>query len=115
MKREDDEQLWDLLGKSSQPKISPFFARNVLREIREPRRQTWLSRWLTVRRLVPAAGVAVAVIAASMLWVQSPAPTSPEPDRVAQLEAQDYEVIADLDELVASDDGNLWEDDSVLL
>ena len=35
MKREEDEKLWDLLGRSAEPKVSPFFARNILRKIRE--------------------------------------------------------------------------------
>jgi len=35
MQREDDQQLWDLLGRTAEPKLSPFFARNVLREIRQ--------------------------------------------------------------------------------
>ena len=35
MRREDDQELWDLLGKSATPEVSPFFARNVVRQVRE--------------------------------------------------------------------------------
>jgi hypothetical protein len=114
MKREDDEKLWDLLGRSAEPKVSPFFARNVLREIRETESRSRAGGWL--RWLVPAAGVAVAIIAALFLRVQTPEPNhaaSPV-DGFALIESQDSELIADLDVLFESDDNNSW-DDSVLL
>jgi hypothetical protein len=113
MKREDDEKLWDLLGRSAEPKISPFFARNVLREVRESETRSPMRVWL--RWLVPAAGTAVAVIAALLLRVQIPAQHASEaqPDTLALIEAQDSDLMADLDDLVGPED-NSW-DDSVLL
>ena len=118
MKREDDQQLWDLLGQAVEPKLSPFFARNVLRQIRqEPR---WFERArsrLRLRRLVPASGLALVVIAA-IIFAHNPSlrqkPAANEPDPVAKIDAQDYEVVADLDELLASDENNLWDEDSTL-
>jgi hypothetical protein len=114
MKREDDEKLWDLLGRSAEPKISPFFARNVLREIRESESRPRLGGWL--QWLVPAAGVAVAIIAALFLRVQMPERNSSDRDSdiLALMEGQDSELIADMDDLIGSDDTNSW-DDSVLL
>lgn len=113
MKREDDEKLWDLLGQAAEPKISPFFARNVLREIRESRGGSRVAGWL--QWLVPATGVAVAVIAALFLRVQIPDRNqSDSSDQLALIEAQDSEVMADLDDLFASDDSISW-DDAVLL
>jgi hypothetical protein len=114
MKREDDEKLWDLLGHSAAPKISPFFARNVLREIRESDSRSPVGRWL--QWLVPAAGVAVAIIAALFLRVQMPERNSSDrdSDMLALMDGQDSELIADLDDLIAPDDTNSW-DDSVLL
>jgi hypothetical protein len=118
MKREEDEQLWDLLGHSAEPAVSPFFARNVLRKIREaqgeaeaPARPWWNLRWL-----VPAAGVAAAVIAAVSLRFQVPVRihTESRGDVLALSEAQDSDLIADLDDLVSGDDSNSL-DDSVLL
>lgn len=56
MDRQDDQQLWDLLGEASSPaEPSMFFARNVLREIREgSERRSWLSVALGRRIFVPA-------------------------------------------------------------
>jgi hypothetical protein len=112
MKRDDDSELWDLLGQAAEPKISPFFARNVLREIRQPDRWSTLRGWFNLRR---ATGLAAALIVAVFLRMHtSVSPlTDPSPDALATADAQDYEVIADLDDLLASDDNSL--DESVLL
>jgi hypothetical protein len=114
MKREDDEKLWDLLGHSAEPKISPFFARNVLREIRESESKSRLGGWL--QWLVPAAGVAVAIIAALFLGVQTPDSNhfDSRVETLSLIESQDSELIADLDVLIDSDDSNSW-DEAVLL
>ena len=116
MKRDDDQELWDLLGKTAEPKISPFFARNVLREIRKPNDWASVRGWLNFRRLIPAAGMAAALIAAVLLSMHtSVAPVAaPSAETLANVDAQDYEVIADLDDLLASDDNNSL-DDGVLL
>ena len=108
MKRDDDQELWDLLGQAAEPKISPFFARNVLREIRKPADWATLRGWLNLRRLIPAAGMAAALIAVVFLRMHtSVAPLAgPPSDMLANVDAQDYEVIADLDDLLASDDNN---------
>jgi hypothetical protein len=116
MNREEDEKLWDLLGHSTAPEVSPFFARNVLRKIREARGEPAPNRWWNFRWLVPAAGVAVAVIAAFSLRTEMPKPSHADPrvDTLALSEAQDSDLMADLDDLVGSDDSNSLED-SVLL
>jgi hypothetical protein len=115
MKREDDQELWDLLGQRAEPRISPFFARNVLREIRKPGGWTTLRGWLNPRRLIPVAGMAVALLAVAFLRMHtSVAPlTAPPTDALANVEAQDYELIVDFDDLLAADDNSL--DESVLL
>ncbi len=116
MKRDDDQKLWDLLGRAAEPKVSPFFARNILREIRQTGAWTALRGWFSLRRLVPAAGVAVALIAVVFLRTQTPVSSSSQSqsDNVAIVDTQESEVIADLDDLLASDDNNSL-DDSVLL
>ena len=116
MKREDDEKLWDLLGHSADPKVSPFFARNVVRKIREAGEST-ARPWWSLRWLVPATGVAVAVLAALLLRVQVPEARNSDSreDGLALSEVQDSELIADLDDLVGTDEVGLLDDESVLL
>jgi hypothetical protein len=121
MKREDDEQLWDLLGRAAERKVSPFFARNVLRQIRpRPRFPRRVVRWASWRQLIPASGLAVAAVTA-ILFVHRVAAPHSGPDKtldvvavVARIDPQDYEVVADLDDLLASDDNTLWDDNSTL-
>jgi len=118
MKREEDQQLWDLLGQASEPKLSPFFARNVVRAVRQRSRSFELLRsWLTPGKLVPVTGLAVAIIAA-MLALHRPAihkSNEITPDVIAQIDPQDYDVVADLDELLVTDESNLWDDDTQTL
>jgi hypothetical protein len=114
MRREDDQQLWDLLGEVPRPQISPFFTRNVARRIRqEPQRFERVRTWFSLRRLIPASGLAIAVIGA-MIVMQHPTwwqrPSESEPEVVAKVDPQDYEVVADLDELLASDENSLWDE-----
>jgi negative regulator of sigma E activity len=118
MRREDDEQLWDLLGRVAERKVSPFFARNVLRQVRQqPRFTERVVRWLSWRQLVPASALAVAAIAAVFVTHHVTGPqSSPDktPNVVAKIDPQDYEVVADLDDLLASGDNTLWDDNSTL-
>ena len=116
MKREDDEKLWDLLGHSAAPEVSPFFARNVLRKIREAQGETTPRRWWNPQWLVPVAGVAVVIIAAltfpSHLVERSQSSSSAEVVTVP--DSQDSDLLADLDELVGSDDALALEDGVLL-
>jgi len=118
MKREDDQRLWDLLGHSAQAKVSPFFARNVVRRIRErPQRFEWLRSWLTPRKLVRVTGLVVAVIAV-ILATHQPATRNQAdsaPDVIAAIDPQDYDVVADLDELLVTDESSLWDEDTQTL
>ena len=116
MNRDDDKELWDLLGRAAEQSVSPFFARNVTREIRKPSRWAGLSDWVKPQRLIPATGVAVALIAMVLLRTQTNIVPGPKSDlaKLAIVEAQDNEVIADFEDLVASDDSNSL-DDGVLL
>ena len=117
MRREDDEKLWDLLGQASLPEASPFFARNVVRTVRQrPAFLDSIAGWFRLSRLVPAATLAMAMIV--MAFVAQKPETElvsiNDPDPVAQIDPQDYEVVADLDELIASDENALWDDNSSL-
>ena len=116
MKREDDEQLWDLLGRAPETKVSSFFARNILRQVRQEQSKAGRS-WFSWRRLVPASAVALAIIAA-VVFVYKPSPQTSSEAQVdpviAQIDVQDYEVVADLDNLLASDENSPWDDNSSL-
>ncbi len=56
MEPQDDKQLWDILGRVPEPSLSLFFARNVVRKIRQEgetglacedllQPQLWQSSW----------------------------------------------------------------------
>ena len=114
MKREEDEKLWDLLGRATEPSASPFFARNVMRKLREAQgesapRRGWYLRWL-----VPAAGVAVVIIAGLALPTQiiKQHRSNSRPDVVA-VSDNDSDLMADLEDLMGSDDSGL--EDAVML
>lgn len=119
MRREEDQKLWDLLGRAAPPpRFSDFFARDVVRKIRQqPRRLDWLQKWLRPRRLVPAT-VALLVAVTAVFTIERPfwRPSSSEnaPDFVAKIDPQDFEVVADLDVLLASDETTLWDEDQSL-
>jgi len=115
MKREEDEKLWDLLGRATEPAASPSFARNVLRKIREAQGESAPRRWWNVRWLVPAAGVAVVIIAGLALPNQiiKQQRSNSRPGVVALADVQDSELMADLDDLMGSDDSAL--EDAVTL
>jgi hypothetical protein len=115
MKREEDEKLWDLLGRATEPAVSPFFARNVLRKLREAQGESASRRWYA-RWLVPAAGVAVVIIAGLALPTQiiRQNHSNSRTDSVALTEAADNDLMADLDDLMASDESNAL-DEAILL
>jgi hypothetical protein len=117
MEPQDDKKLWDVLGRLPEPMVSPFFARDVLRKIRqEPTRFERVRHWLSVRRLVGASAVA-AIFVALALVTHHPGqqtPSSNDFEVVAKIDPQDYDVVADLDELIAWDENSVWEDKPTL-
>ena len=118
MKPQDDNELWDLLGRVPEPTLSPFFARNVLRKIRQ--QATGFDRarnWLSLRRLVAASAVAVVVVGMAFATHHHPVSqkvSANDLDVVAKIDPQDYDVVADLDELIAWDENNVWEEKPTL-
>jgi hypothetical protein len=112
MKREEDPQLWDLLGRSKGAAApSPFFARNVVRAARaEIPESDGLSGWFNLRRLVPALSAAAAVAIAAFTFQVLQRQGSPHRG-LTTAEVQDSDVAADLDLLASNDD----DDDTSLL
>ena len=113
MEPQDDKELWDVLGRLPKPTLSPFFARNVLRKIRqEPSRFERARNWFSLRKIVGASAVA-AVFVAVALVTHYPDPrtaSSTDSDVVTKIDPQDYEVVADLDALIAWDENTVWDD-----
>jgi hypothetical protein len=117
MEPQDDKELWDVLGRLPEPTLSPFFARNVLRKIRQE--SSYFERmwdWFSVRKVVAASAVAAVVVAFAFVthYPGPRTPSSSDSDVVAKIDPQDYDVVADLDELVAWDENSVWEDKPTL-
>jgi hypothetical protein len=112
MNRDEDPQLWDLLGQSKGSTPSPFFARNVVRVVRtQSRKGPGLRAWFGLRRVVPALSAAVAVAIAAFTVQALHRQARPSQPGFASAEIQDAELVADLDVLVNDDDS----DDTLLL
>jgi hypothetical protein len=113
MEPQDDKELWDVLGRLPDAKLSPFFARNVLRKIRqEPTHFARVRNWFSLRKIVGASAVAAVVVAVALV-THYPGPQttlSNDSDVVAKIDPQDYDVVSDLDELIAWDETSVWED-----
>ena len=124
MKADDNDKLWELLGKTRPPAVSPFFARNVLRAVRqeaEPRRGLFfrlassLRRWAWQYALAGTCAVAALVaVHPSISFRHHHDVDVAAPSIESQIVANpDYEVINHLDELVADEESSVWLDDSV--
>jgi anti-sigma-K factor RskA len=117
MDREDDKELWDILGRVPEHTLSPFFARNVARSVRqEATRFGRLPGWFSWRRLVVASAVVIVVIGMAIATHHPVSQTKAanDPDVVAKIDPQDYDVVADLDELIAWDENSVWEENPTL-
>ncbi len=112
MNREEDPQLWDLLGRSKGATPSPFFARNVVRAVRtETPEKHGLKAWFNLGRLVPALSAVVVLAIAGFTFQMLHHRHSALHRGFTAVEVQDSEVAADLDLLASNDD----DDDTSLL
>src|SRR4029453_13994343 len=118
MDREDDKKLWDILGRIPDPHLPPFFARNVVRSFRqEPTPFERARNWFSLRRLVAASAVAIVVVGMAIAThhpVSRTTTSENDLDVVAKVDPQDYDVVADLDELIAWDENTVWEEKPTL-
>ena len=117
MEPEDDKQLWDILGRVPEPSLSPFFARDVVRRIRQEATRFGSSRnWFSLRRLVAASAVAIVLVGMAIATHHpvSQRASANDSDVVAKVDPQDYDVVADLDALIAWDENTVWEDKPTL-
>jgi hypothetical protein len=120
MTPEDDSQLWNLLENSRPPELSRFFARNVIREIREqkPRRfSDRARRWILGGALVPISGVAAVLLLGVMEKrpvTITPLTTDAAIEVAGQNDGADDDLLTDLDEVVSGDDNAPSVDQSIL-
>lgn len=114
MNHEENDDLWKLLGKAKQTHGSPFFSRNVLREIRERRQeQPGVLAWLRMRWQLATLGAAALLVAGAGLFHH--AAERHQISLIAQevSASPDYYVISHLDELMDSAEDSVWLDNSV--
>lgn len=112
MNRDDDPHLWDLLGQAQKPESSPFFARNVVRAVRQapPQEHSWVN-WVGWRRVVPAISlVAAALLTFTGVQVWHNRSAGPRDNRMLVADGSDPDLTADMEVLATDDD-----DDSVVL
>jgi hypothetical protein len=114
MNTEEHDDLWELLGKARKPAPSPFFSRNVLRELRglqQERRSSWMSFFFRWQPLTATVCVA-ALLTGS--WIASTRRQAEEQRQQLMVMAErvytspDYGVIKDLDELLDSEKNSAW-------
>ena len=113
MNTDEHDELWRLLEKAKKPQVSPFFARNILREVRTIRqsRSSLFFRLPGKWRLAVPAGAALIVLGISVATsLQKPAPVN-TPARSQQTVAE-YDTINHLDELLAYEENSIWLDNS---
>ena len=117
---DEHDDLWHLLGKARRTKVSPFFSRNVLRELREqPQDEPGFFALLRRRWRVALATTAVAAVVAGAGWQYRQSDFAGRNSDSLNLIAQqvsdspDYDVISDLDELIASEETSVWLDGPV--
>jgi hypothetical protein len=137
---QEDEALWQLLGRAKAPTVSPYFSRRVLREVATLEEKRGLTamlarfwqRTLDATLRMPRATYSGGALAAALVCAISVAllphdGATPGQMRVArvasdiqmtqtdsteELTAQDVDVIADLDTLLAYDENTLWTEDT---
>ncbi len=115
MKNDEQDDLWELLGNARKPKVSSFFAANVMRKVRKeaakPSGFESIMLWLRRRWFIPATAAACAVTLFSMRLEQSGVSvpdTSLDEMALAVAETSDLHLIVDLDTLVAADNNAIW-------
>lgn len=115
MNTEEQDDLWQLLGRAKAPAVSPFFSRNVLRAIREEAQEKpGFLFWLSRRWQVAAIGICALAVVASFAVIQQ----ARQPDPVMLLAQEvsvspDYQVISNLDELLDSERNSVWLEASI--
>ena len=114
---DETDNLWELLGRAKKPVVSPFFAANVARKVRETSQRPGVLEWLGRQwRLTAAATTAAAILLAGVMLNQRHArerqAAAEQAAAVPEAAIPDYDLINHLDELVAYQENSLWLDSS---
>lgn len=113
---DEQDDLWKLLGQARSPKVSPFFARNAVREVRALRQeQPGLFGLLSRHWRFSVAGAAIGCVAAfaAFQFIGNVSQTWQIDSLTEQIsDSPDFYVINDLDELLASEESSVWLDNS---
>ena len=116
---DEQDDLWKLLGKARPSVASPFFARNVIREVREMRQEN-PGIFATLRRhwQLSAAAAALCVAAVTAPQFIGNDAQDRQVDSLMAITEQvsdspDFYVINDLDDLLASEESSVWLDSSM--
>ena len=111
MNHEEQDELWNLLGKARQSKASAFFAANVMRAVRaDAESKPGLLAWLHTKWMLPAAAAAFAAVLA-FLALRPTATMAPAGDPLAEIAiaaAAATEIVPSLDALLAAEDNTIW-------
>jgi hypothetical protein len=100
---EENDALWELLGRARRVEASPYFARKVVAAIQNQKQSHWSSVSVLLRWLIPSAACAGLAI----VWLAYQ-------HQQQDLFNADFDRTADLASLVASDDSLEWIEDSAL-
>ena len=113
MNHDEQDELWKLLGKAREPKVSPFFAGKVLRAIREEPEPRGFFVWLRRKWLIPTAAAACALIVTFFATRQPITPSNQQvaADPLTELAAyveKSEDSAESLDTLLASGEHSIW-------
>ena len=103
-KDEENDALWELLGRARRVEASPYFARRVVGAIRNEHKRPRFSVSLLLRWLIPSAAVAALVLG----WLSYQ-------NQDQDVFDADFNRTADLQSLVISEDSFLWIDEDSAL
>ncbi len=113
MNHDEQDELWKLLGKAREPKVSPFFAGKVLRAIRKEPEPVSLLAWLRRKWIIPATAAACALVVTFVAMRTSVAPNNQlaAADPLSELATyveKSEDSAESLDTLLASEDHSIW-------
>ena len=117
MHHDEHDDLWQLLGRARTPRVSPFFSRNVLRAIREEQPAAPWWTWLRLRWRAVSGTAVTAVLAVAFTLAMQTHRTQLANEAIDEAAGEvagspDFQVIDNLDTLLAWDDNDVWLDNS---